>query len=73
MLTGLARAVGFLRREVGRRVRLKFVPDLDFALDTAFDNAARMDTLLRDLPPAPDDAAREGQAGDGQTGGDDAP
>jgi len=55
VLAGLGRAVGFLRREVGRRVRLKFVPEIDFALDTAFDNASRMEGLLRDLPRPQDE------------------
>lgn len=53
VLAGLARASGFLRREVGRKVRLRLVPEIDFALDTAFDNATHVDTLLRILPPGP--------------------
>jgi ribosome-binding factor A len=51
VLEGLARASGFLRREVGRKVRLRLVPEIDFALDTAFDNATHVETLLRTLPP----------------------
>jgi ribosome-binding factor A len=36
-----------LRALVARRIKLKFAPDLRFALDTSFDAQARMDTLLR--------------------------
>jgi ribosome-binding factor A len=36
-----------LRALVARRINLKFVPDLRFALDTSFDAQARMDALLR--------------------------
>jgi ribosome-binding factor A len=54
-LDGLRRAGPFLRREVGRRVRLKFVPDLAFELDATFDSAGRIDALLRGLGPHDDD------------------
>src|ERR1700722_2900841 len=36
-----------LRTLVGRRVNLKFAPDLRFTLDDSFDAQARIDALLR--------------------------
>jgi ribosome-binding factor A len=36
----------FLRGELARRVRLKFMPDLRFKLDTSFERSARIDELL---------------------------
>jgi ribosome-binding factor A len=36
-----------LRAEVAQRVNLKFAPDLRFLRDEAFDEAARIDMLLR--------------------------
>jgi ribosome-binding factor A len=36
-----------LRTEVARRVNLKFAPDLRFLRDESFDEAARIDVLLR--------------------------
>jgi ribosome-binding factor A len=36
-----------LRAEVAQRVNLKFAPDLRFLRDETFDEAARIDTLLR--------------------------
>lgn len=36
-----------LRQEVARRVNLKFAPDLRFLRDESFDEAARIDALLR--------------------------
>jgi ribosome-binding factor A len=36
-----------LRQEVARRVNLKFAPDLRFRRDESFDEAARIDALLR--------------------------
>jgi ribosome-binding factor A len=46
ILDGLGRVKSFLRREVSRRIRLKFVPDLHFAADTTFDQADHIDALL---------------------------
>ena len=36
-----------LRQEVARRIDLKFAPDLRFRRDESFDEAARIDALLR--------------------------
>jgi ribosome-binding factor A len=48
ILAALARARPFLRRQVAGTVRLKFAPDLVFLADETFENARRIDTLLRD-------------------------
>ena len=37
----------FIRQEVARRVNLKFAPDLRFIRDESFEEAARIDALLR--------------------------
>tara|TARA_B100000989_G_scaffold273101_1_gene231001 strand:- start:839 stop:1219 length:381 start_codon:yes stop_codon:yes gene_type:complete len=44
----LGRASSFLRSEVGRRVRLKYLPKLTFVNDYSFDNASEIDRLLAD-------------------------
>ena len=54
VVTGLTRARPFLRRKVANAVRLKFVPDITFRADTSFDEARRIDTLLRDPAVARD-------------------
>ncbi|MBS9477371.1 30S ribosome-binding factor RbfA [Ancylobacter radicis] len=36
-----------LRGEIGRRIELKFVPELRFRIDTSFEEGARIDALLR--------------------------
>lgn len=53
----LAEAANNLRREVAREVRLKYVPQLRFLIDTSFDEAARIDALLDKVrvSPAPFD------------------
>lgn len=45
-LKGLDSAKGFLRRELGRKMSLRVVPELVFCLDTTLDSADRMQDLL---------------------------
>ena len=47
VLAALARNKKALRQEVARRVNLKFAPDLRFLRDESFDEADRIDALLR--------------------------
>ncbi|MEM6667131.1 MAG: 30S ribosome-binding factor RbfA [Pseudomonadota bacterium] len=42
----LARDAKFLRREIARRVTLKYQPELRFRLDTSFEVSAKVDKLL---------------------------
>jgi ribosome-binding factor A len=49
VLAGLDRCAPYLRGQVARRVRLKYMPKLSFELDSSFDSASRIDTLLRGL------------------------
>ena len=34
-LLGLKSGLGLMRREIGRRIRMRFVPEISFALDTS--------------------------------------
>ena len=47
VLAALDRNRKVLRQEVARRVNLKFAPELRFRRDETFDEAARIDALLR--------------------------
>jgi len=61
VMDALGRAAPFLRGQVSRQIRLKFSPRLSFQYDSVFDEAARVDDLLRspavarDLKPDPAD------------------
>jgi len=46
----LVQASGWLRRELGRRLKLRYVPALRFEFDDSFERAARISSLLRDEP-----------------------
>ncbi len=45
-LEGLNRACGFIRRRLGQRVRMRYVPRLRFAHDTTLERATRVGELL---------------------------
>ena len=47
ILAAFERNKRFLRGEIGHRIDLRNVPDLVFRLDTSFDEAERIDALLR--------------------------
>jgi ribosome-binding factor A len=47
VLDALDRNKRYLRGEIGRRVNLKFAPDIRFQIDERFDEAERIEKLLR--------------------------
>ncbi|QQO34182.1 30S ribosome-binding factor RbfA [Bradyrhizobium diazoefficiens] len=67
IIAALERNKKFLRGEVARRVNLKFAPDLRFRVDERFDEAERIEKLLRtpavqkDLEQDPDSDREEEQ------------
>jgi ribosome-binding factor A len=68
VIAALERNRRVLRQEVARRVNLKFAPELRFRRDETFDEAARIDRLLRDERVQRDldrDAEGEPEAGPG--------
>ncbi|MCE2986580.1 MAG: 30S ribosome-binding factor RbfA [Phenylobacterium sp.] len=64
VVAGLNRHARFLRGRLGREIDMKFTPDLKFAHDESFTEAARMDALFRDPRVARD-------LGPGDTDGED--
>ncbi len=48
-LLGLSKANGFIRSEIGRRIRLRKVPEITFEYDVAQEYGNHIDALLRDL------------------------
>lgn len=56
VLAGLRRAHGFLRRELGKRIRLRNTPDLLFFWDETLSRGERLNQLIADLEiPAAED------------------
>ncbi len=57
---GLQSALGFIRREVGRCVRLRYTPELSLALDQSLAYSAHIQRLLLDVEKGK--AEKEGDA-----------
>lgn len=52
---GLRQAAGFIRREVGKRLRLRFTPELAFQYDVGIDATDRVAKLLEETKTASDE------------------
>jgi len=46
-LQGLESATGYIKRELGRRMRLKYMPDITFFFDDSLEYGARIEKLLQ--------------------------
>jgi len=57
VLAALERNKRYLRAEIARRVNLKFAPDIRFRIDERFEEAARIERLLRSPDVARDTAS----------------
>ncbi len=45
---GLEKATSFIRRELGRRMRIRYIPDLLFNYDSTLDHSEHINKLLRE-------------------------
>lgn len=48
-LVGLAKAKGFIRSEIGKRIRLRKTPEITFEFDEALEYGNRIEKILKDL------------------------
>lgn len=48
-LKGLDKASGFIRSEIGQRIRLRKTPEITFKFDEAFEYGNRIESILRDI------------------------
>jgi ribosome-binding factor A len=48
-LEGLQSSLGFIRREIGKRIRLRFTPEISFALDNSLAYSSHIQELLMSL------------------------
>ena len=49
VMAAFRRAGGFLRREVGKRIRLRHTPELHFEWDHTFEQADRINSIISNL------------------------
>lgn len=55
VLDGLNSAKGFIRREIGQRVDLRYVPEPNFHIDEAMENAIYMNELINSVSKGTED------------------
>ncbi len=48
---GFESAKGFIRKEIGERLHLRYVPDIQFKYDVSLETGQRMERLLEKLAP----------------------
>ena len=63
-MAGLESARGYMRSELGKHLRLKYLPEIEFVLDHQSEDALRLAGLLREV------ADELEEAGDGDEGAD---
>lgn len=51
ILSGLQSASPFIRTQLGRRLRMRRIPELHFQVDRVLEEASRIDALLREAFP----------------------
>ena len=51
ILTGLRSASAFVRSQLGRRLHMRRIPELHFQLDRVWEEASRIEQLLREALP----------------------
>ena len=57
---GLNSAKGFIKREIGKRIRIRYVPELQFFYDATLREGHRMERLLKDIQPSVPEEGGEG-------------
>ena len=55
LIAALKNAAGFIRRELGHRVQLRYIPELIFELDTNIEYAAHINQILKQTEKKNDD------------------
>jgi ribosome-binding factor A len=57
VMAGLKRASGYLRREVGKRIRIRNTPELHFNWDKTLERAEHINSIISnlDIPPEPEE------------------
>ncbi|MBQ1703006.1 MAG: 30S ribosome-binding factor RbfA [Oscillospiraceae bacterium] len=58
-IRGLKSASGWLRRELGQRVKLRNVPELTFVMDKSIEYGAHISSLLNELHVSSDESEEE--------------
>lgn len=64
-LAGITKATGFLRGEIGKRIRLRHAPELLFHIDRSIEYGSKIETLLGQIKSEEPGKANQENKGDG--------
>ena len=68
-IKALIHAAGFIRREIGHRVRIRYTPELHFELDDSIEHGIRINQLISEtMSRKPVSAHETDEPADGETG-----
>lgn len=59
VVTALKGATGFVKRELGKRLQLKYIPDLVFMVDKSFEYGGRIERLFAEIKREEKDHGKE--------------
>ena len=48
-IEGLESAGGYLRKEIGKKIRLRYIPELIFELDNSIEYGMHIESILKDI------------------------
>jgi ribosome-binding factor A len=48
-MEGLQQASGYIRSEIGKRIRLRYIPEISFHPDASIEHGMKINQLLRDM------------------------
>ena len=68
-MEGLQSALGFIRREIGKRIRLRFTPEISFAPDKSLDYSEHIQKLLLKIERERDTLENNVTVSGGETSG----
>ncbi len=57
-MQALEKAAGFVRREVGNRMKIRYTPELIFTLDDSIEHGAKINAILKDVLGTNDDTGK---------------
>ncbi len=57
LIAALNGAYGVFQKEIAKNLSMKYTPRIHFKLDDTFEHSAKIDKILRELPPAASDEA----------------
>lgn len=63
-MAGLQSAAPFIRSQLGKRLRMRRVPELHFTLDRVLDEAMRIEALLREALPEREEPSEPASPGE---------